>query len=48
MRSLAEAERMALRYHAAMTHLEIGQRLSEREHLEAARTILEGLGVKVA
>jgi class 3 adenylate cyclase/tetratricopeptide (TPR) repeat protein len=38
-RSLALAEEMGQRYDLAMTHLEIGQRLGERAHLERAETI---------
>jgi len=45
IKSLAEAERMALPYDAAITHLEIGERLGEREHLEAARRIFAELAI---
>jgi len=43
-KSLAEAERMGLRYDVAMTHLEIGQRLGNPIHLEKAESIFAEIG----
>ena len=47
-KSLAEAERMGMRYDEGLTHLEIGQRLGEREHLERAETIFGEIGAALA
>jgi hypothetical protein len=46
-KSLAEAERMSMRYDQGMTHLEIGQQLGERVHLEKAETIFAEIGAEL-
>jgi class 3 adenylate cyclase/tetratricopeptide (TPR) repeat protein len=46
-KSLVEAERMDMRYDEGMTHLEIGQRLGEREQLEKAETIFAEIGTEL-
>jgi class 3 adenylate cyclase/tetratricopeptide (TPR) repeat protein len=46
-KSLAEAERMGMRYDVGMTHLEIGQRLGERAHLEKAEAMFAKIGAEV-
>jgi class 3 adenylate cyclase/tetratricopeptide (TPR) repeat protein len=46
-KSLAEAERMGMRYEAGRTHLEIGQRLGERTHLETAERIFAEVGAEL-
>lgn len=43
-KSLIEAERMNLKYDIGMIHLEMGQRLGEREHLEQAVAIFAAIG----
>jgi hypothetical protein len=43
-RSLQEAETMGLRYFAALTHLEMGQRLGDVEHLQKAEAIFAEVG----
>lgn len=43
-KSLVEAERMGLRYDIGMIHLEMGQRLGEREHLEKAQALFAEIG----
>jgi tetratricopeptide (TPR) repeat protein len=43
-KSLAEAERIGLRYDEGMTHLEMGQRLGESAHLEKAESIFAEIG----
>ena len=45
-RSLALAEEMGQRYDLGMTHLEMGQRLAERAHLERAEAILAEIGAE--
>lgn len=45
-RSLALAEEMGQRYDLGMTHLEIGQRLDERAHMERAEAILAKIGAE--
>lgn len=44
---LAEAERMGMRYDEGMTHLEIGQRLGECEHLDKAEAIFAEIGAEL-
>ncbi len=46
-KSLAEAERMSLKYDIAMIHLQMGQRLSKRAHLEQAEAIFAAIGADV-
>jgi tetratricopeptide (TPR) repeat protein len=46
-KSLAEAERIGMRYEAGMTHLEIGQRQGERAHLEKAEAIFAEIGAEL-
>jgi hypothetical protein len=43
-KSLAQAERMGLRYDLGKTHLEMGQRLGERAHLEKAERFFAEIG----
>ena len=43
-RSLTLAEEMGMRYDEGLTHLEMGQRLGERAHLERAEAILAEIG----
>jgi len=45
-RSLDTAEEIGLRYDLGMTHLEMGQRLGERAHLEQAEAIFVEIGVE--
>ena len=45
-RSLALAEEMGQRYALGMTHLEMGQRLGERAHLERAEAIFAEIGAE--
>jgi tetratricopeptide (TPR) repeat protein len=45
-RSLALAEEMGQRYDLGVTHLEMGQRLGERAHLEHAEAILAEIGAE--
>ena len=45
-RSLDTAEEIGLRYDLGMTHLEMGQRLSERAHLERAEAIFAEIGAE--
>ena len=45
-RSLDTAEEIGLRYDLGMTHLEMGQRLGERAHLERAETIFAEIGAE--
>jgi tetratricopeptide (TPR) repeat protein len=45
-RSLSFAEEKGLRYEEAKTHLEMGQRLKDRAHLERAEVIFEEIGAK--
>lgn len=46
-KSLAEAERMELQYDIGMIHLEMGQRLGERAHLEKAKAIFSEIGAEL-
>jgi tetratricopeptide (TPR) repeat protein len=46
-RSLVEAERMGLQYDVGMIHLEMGQRLDSRNHLEKAETIFADIGAEL-
>ncbi len=46
-KSLAEAERMGLRYYEGLIHLEMGQRLGERAHLEKAEKIFAEIGAEL-
>jgi len=43
-RSLASAQELEERYELGLTHLEMGQRLGERAHVEQAEKILEQVG----
>jgi len=45
-KSLGLAEEMGMRYDLGMTHLEMGQRLKERAHLEKAETIFSEIGAE--
>jgi len=45
-RSLVLAETLGARYHLAMTHLEIGERLGDRAHLERAEALLVETGTQ--
>ena len=45
-RSLALAEEMGMRYDLAMTHLEMGRRLNDHEHLQKAEAILAEIGAE--
>jgi class 3 adenylate cyclase/tetratricopeptide (TPR) repeat protein len=45
-RSLALAEEMGMRYDLGMTHLEIGRRLNDREHLLKAEAIFAEIGAE--
>jgi hypothetical protein len=45
-RSLALAKELGQRYDLAITHLEMGQRLNERPHLEQAEVILAEIGAQ--
>ncbi len=45
--SLAEAERLGTLYELGLTHLEIGQRMVERLHLEKAEAIFAELGAEL-
>jgi tetratricopeptide (TPR) repeat protein len=45
-RSLLFAEEKGLRYEEAKTHLEMGQRLKDRAHLERAEVIFEKVGAE--
>jgi tetratricopeptide (TPR) repeat protein len=45
-RSLAEAEQMGMRYDLGLLHLEMGQRLGERKHLEKAEAIFVKMGAE--
>ncbi|MGE5221071.1 MAG: ATP-binding protein [Omnitrophica WOR_2 bacterium] len=45
--SLAEAEALRTPYELGLTHLEISQRLSDRDHLEKAESIFAGLGAEL-
>ena len=47
LKSLAEAERMGMRYDAGMAHLELGRRLGERAHLDRAQAILTEIGAEL-
>ena len=40
------AEQMGMRYDLAMTHLEMGRRLNDREHLDKAEAIFAEIGAK--
>ncbi len=46
-KSLAEAEALGMPYELGLTHLEIGQRLGERAHLEKAEAIFAGIGAEL-
>ena len=46
-RSLAEAERMGLRYDLGIIYLEMGQRLGLRVHLEQAAALFESIGAEL-
>ena len=43
-KSLTEAEALGMPYELGLTHLEIGQRLGERDHLEKAQAIFTRIG----
>ena len=45
-RSLEAAEEMGMRYELGMTHLEMGQRLKDRGHLEKAEAIFAEIGAE--
>jgi len=45
-RSLALAEKMGQRYDLGMAHLEVGQRLGDREHLERAEAMFREVGAE--
>jgi len=45
-RSLVLAEEMGMRYDLAMTHLEMGRRLNDREHLQKAEAIFAEIGAE--
>jgi class 3 adenylate cyclase/tetratricopeptide (TPR) repeat protein len=45
-RSLAEAGKMGMRYELAMTHLEIGKRLNDLDHLKKAEAIFADIGAE--
>jgi class 3 adenylate cyclase/tetratricopeptide (TPR) repeat protein len=45
-RSIALAEEMGMRYELGMTHLEMGQRLKDRNHLEKAEAIFSEIGAE--
>lgn len=45
-KSLAEAETLGMPYELGLTHLEIGQRLGERAHLEKAGAIFAPIGAE--
>jgi tetratricopeptide (TPR) repeat protein len=45
-KSLAEAETLGMPYELGLTHLEIGQRLVDRAHLEQAKSIFARLGAE--
>jgi hypothetical protein len=45
-RSLALAEKLGARYELGMTHLEIGERLGDRAHLERAEALLAEIGTQ--
>ena len=47
LKGLAEAERMGLRYDVGMIHLEMGQRLGKREHLEKAEATFAEIGAEL-
>ena len=46
-KSLAEAERMGLKYDIGMIHLEMGKRLGDRVHLEKAEAIFAEIGAEL-
>jgi hypothetical protein len=46
-KSLAEAEQMGLRYDLGITHLEIGQQLGARHHLEKAAALFAEMGAEL-
>ena len=46
LRSLAAAEEREMRYEAALTHLEMGKRLSDHEHLKQAEAIFAEIGAE--
>jgi tetratricopeptide (TPR) repeat protein len=46
-KSLVEAKTLGMTYELGLTHLEIGQRLGERAHLEKAEAIFAELGVEL-
>ncbi len=46
-KSLTEAERMGLQYDVGMVHLEMGQRLGERAHMEQAEAISAEIGAEL-
>ena len=45
-RSLAHAENMGMRHEVAMTHLEMGRRLSDQSHLRQAEAIFAEIGAE--
>ncbi len=45
-KSLAEAETLGMPYESGLTHLEIGQRLGERAHLEKAEATFAKIGAE--
>jgi hypothetical protein len=45
-RSLGLAEEMGMRYELGMTHLEMGQQLKDRDHLEQAEKIFAEIGAE--
>jgi len=47
LKSIAEAEMQEMPYELGMTHLEIGQRLGKRTHLEKAEAIFADIGAEL-
>ena len=45
-RSLKTAEEMGMRYQSGMTHLEMGRRLKDLEHLKQAEDIFTDIGAE--
>ena len=45
-RSIKAGEEMGTRYYLGMSHLEMGRRLNDREHLQQAETIFAEIGAK--
>ncbi len=46
MRSLSLADGMGMRYESGMTHLEMGRRLKDLEHLKQAEAIFTVIGTE--